>query len=134
MSEVQTEIAKKRKNQPGDVRNPGTKDYSVILGHLINYKHQLVTEKDEQKIGDFIARIAQKLIELGFEDPAHKLKARLGRRKAGKYQDITLKKKQDAIDTAAKYWQKGYEINEKAKQERKEEKKKRSTEEGKSAS
>jgi hypothetical protein len=129
MSEVETENVKKRKNQPGDVRNPGTKDYSVILGHLINYKHQLVTEKDEQKIGNFIARISQKLVELGFEESAQKLKARLGRRKGGKYQDVTLKKKQEAIDVAAKYWQKGYEINEKAKQERREEKKKKNSEE-----
>jgi hypothetical protein len=128
MSELETEIVKKRKNQPGDVRNPGTKDYSVILGHLINYKHQLVTEKDEQKIGNFIARISQKLVELGFDEPAEKLKTKLGRRKGGKYQDVNLKKKQEAIDIAAKYWQKGYEINEKAKQERREEKKKKNSE------
>lgn len=112
---------KKRKNQPGDIRIPGTKDYSVILGNLISYKHQLVSEIDTQRIGALMAKIALKLEELGFKDASDSIKNRLGRRKAGKYQDISLKKKQEVVEIAVKYWEKGSEKNEKAKQKKKEE-------------
>jgi hypothetical protein len=125
MEDSNSEI-KKRKNQPGDIRTPGTKDYSVILGNLISYKHQLVSESDLQQIGALMAKIAQKLEELGFKEASDSVKSKLGRRKSGKYQDLTLKKKQDVIEIAAKHWEKGTEKNEKAKIKKKEEAKSKS--------
>lgn len=110
------ETKKHKKNQPGDERTPGSKDYSVILGNLIHYKHQLVQENDEQKIGALIAKIAEKLKELGFCEESEKLKTKLGRRKQGKFQNITTKKKDDTVNLAIKHYAIGKQRNEEAKQ------------------
>jgi hypothetical protein len=119
MNATQNLEEKKRKNYPGDERTPGTKDYSMILGNLIHYKHQLVQEENEQKIGDLLMKISVKLKELGFKAESDSIKKKVGRRKANKFQNITMKKKQDGIDVAVKCWDKGTEKNEKAKEENK---------------
>lgn len=107
---------RKRKYYPGDLRQLGTKEYSMILGNLIHYKHQLAQETHEQKVGELMAKIALKLKELGYISEAESLKKKVGRRKEGKYQDITLKKKNDAVNLAIKCWEKASEKNEQAKQ------------------
>ncbi len=109
----------KRKYYPGDVRRIGTKEYSMILGNLINYKHQLVPESNEQKVGDLMARIALKLKELGYESEAKSIKKKVGRRKNNKYQDITLKKKNDTVAIAIKVWEEANQLNETAKEQNK---------------
>ena len=124
MLENQNEIGKKRKNYPGDERTPGTKDYSMILGNLINYKHQLSAEKNDQKIGELFLRIAEKLRELGYRSECDSIKKKAGRRKAGKFQDITEKKKNEVVSIAIKCWDKASEKNDMAKIKMKEEEKK----------
>ena len=111
--------SKKRKNYPGDERTPGTKDYSMILGNLINYKHQLALENNEQKIGNLMAKISIKLKELGFRSESDSIKKKLGRRKSGRFQNITSKKQMETIDIAVKCWDKGTQRNEEAKESNK---------------
>jgi hypothetical protein len=106
---------RKRKYYPGDVRQVGTKEYSMILGNLINYKHQLVPEADEQKVGDLMLKVSLKLKELGYESEYKSIKKKLGRRKNGRYQEITSKKKNDTINTAIKVWEEANQNNEEAK-------------------
>ena len=110
---------KKRKYYPGDIRQPGTKEFSMILGNLINYKHQLVREDNEQKIGDLMLKITVKLKELGYKSASETVKKKIGRRKLGKFQGINTKKKQDTIDIAVKVWEEASEINDNAKQKTK---------------
>ncbi|NJO03531.1 MAG: hypothetical protein HC880_19280 [Bacteroidia bacterium] len=109
------QIDKKRKYYPGDTRQPGTKEYSMILGNLINYKHQLSREDNEQKIGELLLKVSVKLKELGFKTASDAVKRKVGRRKFGKFQNITLKKRNDTIDLALKCWEDASEKNEKAK-------------------
>lgn len=106
---------KKRKYYPGDVRRPGTKEYSMILGNLINYKHQLVRENHEQVIGELLLKISVKLKELGFKAASESVKKKVGRKKAGKFQNITSKKKDDTVLIAVKAWDEGSDKNERAK-------------------
>jgi len=124
MLEEQNQIGKKRKNYPGDERTPGTKDYSMILGNLINYKHQLSSEKNDQKIGELFLKIAEKLRELGYRAESDTIKKKAGRRKLGKFQDITEKKKNEVVNLSVKCWDKASEKNEAAKSKMKEEEKK----------
>ncbi len=109
----------KRKYYPGDVRQTGTKEYSMILGNLINYKHQIVSEKEEQKVAKLMFKIALKIRELGYESEHKSIRKKLGRRKEGKYQDITSKKKNDTIEIAVKVWEDGNQKNEEVKKARK---------------
>ncbi len=109
------ESTKKRKYYPGDIRKPGTKEYSMILGNLINYKHQLVREEEEQKVGDLLLKVSVKLKELGYKSASESVKKKVGRRKAGKFQGITAKKKHDTIELAVKCWEEATEKNERAK-------------------
>ncbi|MDX2305126.1 MAG: hypothetical protein NW226_20110 [Microscillaceae bacterium] len=110
------QTSKKRKFYPGDIRQAGTKEFSMILGNLINYKHQLVREENEQKIGDLMLKIATKLKELGYKAASEAIKKKVGRRKSGKFSGITPKKKQDTIDIAVKCWEEASLINESAKE------------------
>lgn len=109
----------KRKYYPGDERQIGTKEYSMILGNLINYKHQLVSEKDEQKVAQLMFKISLKMKELGYESEHKGIRKKLGRRKNGKYQDITSKKKNSTIETAVKVWEDANQKNELAKKNKK---------------
>jgi len=111
-----------RKNYPGNLRTPGTKDYSLILGNLMSYRNKLFKETDEQEIGLLFVKIAEKLKELGFKRPSNSVKIRAGRRKLGKFQDITQKKKEDVIEIALKYWEQGKEKHDEARKLLKEQK------------
>lgn len=112
---------RRRKNYPGDPRTPGTKDYSLILGNLIGYRNQLMKETDEQKLGALYLKVAEKLKELGFEKNALAVKKKAGRRKAGKFQDITAKKTESVINIATKKWADGKARNDEAKEAKKKE-------------
>jgi hypothetical protein len=106
---------RKNKNQPWDVRIPGTKEYSVILSNLMSYKRELTPEEHPQKTAILMLKIAQKIAELGFEEIGENLKKQVGKRKAGKYQEPTAKKKEEALKLATQYWQKANEKSESAK-------------------
>ncbi len=108
-------LTKKRKYYPGDVRKPGTKEFSMILGNLIHYKHQLVREENDQKIGDLLLKISMKLKELGYKSVSESIKKKVGRRKAGKFQNITSKKKLDTVEIAVRCWEEASKKNERAK-------------------
>ena len=115
-----TVTEEKRKHYAGDVRVPGTKDYALILTNLMSYKHKLDREQDDQKIGYFIIKIGEKLKELGFGGASKIVKKKAGRRKQGKFQDITDKKKQDTIEIALKNWEVGREKQDEARDKQKE--------------
>lgn len=110
---------RKRKNYPGEVREVGTKDYSLIMGNLINYKHKLSTETHPQKVGELMRKISIKIKELGYEKASDMVKSKVGRRKEGKFQNITEKKRLDTLEIAEKIWNKAKEKHDKAKEKRK---------------
>ncbi|MEH0155046.1 hypothetical protein V6R21_12950 [Limibacter armeniacum] len=85
----------------------------------MNYRNQLIRETDEQQIGLIFLKIAEKLKELGFQRACNSVKKRAGRRKMGKFQDITPKKKEEIIEIAGKYWHEGKDKHEEAKKLRK---------------
>lgn len=116
-----SEIKKRRKNYPGDERVPGTKDYSMILGNLIHYKHQLTQETNDQKVAELMLKVSVKLKELGFKGESEIVKKKVGRRKAGKFQNITPKKQQEAVEIALNCWEAGTSRNDKAKENAKKE-------------
>ena len=116
---------KKRKHYAGDLRTLGTKDYSLILTNLMNYRHKLDRETDEQKIGSILLKIAEKLKELGFRGASKTIKKKVGRRKQGKFQDITEKKKQDSLAIALKNWKYGKKKQDEAKEKIKKKDKKK---------
>lgn len=111
-----------RKNYPGDLRTPGTKDYGLILGNLMNYRNQLIRETEEQKAGKLFEKISEKLQELGFSRASNLVKNRVGEKKGRKYVDITLKKKNEVVEVARRYWHEGKDKHEKAKEENKKKK------------
>lgn len=115
---------RKRKNYPGELRVPGTKDYGVIMGNLMAYNNKLMRERDEQKAGLLFLKIAEKLKELGFESASSSVKKKAGRRKMGKFQDITQKKIQSVIETATKKWALAKTKHEEAKEKDREAKRK----------
>ncbi len=117
----QDDSLRSRKNYPGDVRTVGTKDYGLILGNLMNYRNQLGREKeDDQKMGALFIKIAEKLKELGFKRASNAVKKKAGRRKKGKFQNITLEKKEEVMELALTNWHTGKERHEVAKFEKKE--------------
>ncbi|NME72135.1 hypothetical protein [Flammeovirga aprica] len=118
---------RKRKNYPGEQREVGTKDYSLILGNLMNYRNQLMRENDEQRMGFIFSKIAEKLKELGCLRASNTVKNRVGRRKLGLYQDITQKKKEEVIEITNKYWHEAKERHEAAKEKNKKAAKKSSS-------
>lgn len=118
---------RKRKNYPGEQREVGTKDYSLILGNLMNYRNQLMRENEEQRMGLIFSKIAEKLKELGCTRASNTVKNRLGRRKLGLYQDITPKKKEEVIEVTNKYWHDAKERHEEAKAKLKDKTKKSTT-------
>lgn len=109
------ETARKRKNYPGDVREPGTKDYAVIMGNLMGYRNMLIRTTDEQEIGHLLIKTAEKLKELGFVSTSETLKKKAGRRKLGKFQGISVGKRDFAISTINKHWEKAKVKHDKAK-------------------
>lgn len=114
-----TATPRQRKNYPGDLRTPGTKDYGVILGNLINYRNQLGRERDEQKAGGLMLKVAEKIKELGFTKMSLSIKRKVGRRKLGKFQEITEKKKVETMDLATECWDLARQRHEDARDEKK---------------
>ena len=110
------EDSRKRKNYPGDKRTPGTKDYAVIMGNLIGYRNMLIRTSEEQKIGCFLLKTAEKLKELGFLSASENVKKKVGRRKLGQFQGITVTKKNSTIESINKHWEKARTKHEKAKE------------------
>lgn len=106
---------RKRKNYPGDIREPGTKDYAVILGNLMGFRNQLLRSTEEQDIGDTLVKVAEKLKELGFKTQSESIKKKVGRRKLGHFQNITEGKKKSTIETINKVWDKAKDKHESAK-------------------
>ncbi|AZQ61831.1 hypothetical protein EI427_06145 [Flammeovirga pectinis] len=95
---------RKRKNYPGELREIGTKDYSLILGNLMNYRNQLMRETEEQKMGLIFSKVSEKLKEIGCLRASNSVKNRAGRKKLGLYQEITSKKKEEVIEIINKNW------------------------------
>ena len=109
------ETSRKRKNYPGDMREPGTKDYAVIMGNLMGYRNQLIRSTDEQEIGNILLKSAEKLKELGFLGACEKLKKKAGRRKLGMFEGISLVKRDLAVESISKNWEKAKIKHDKAK-------------------
>lgn len=92
---------RKRKHYPGDLREPGTKDYSLILGLLMNYRNALLEEEQTDEVLKLYQKIGEKLQELGFKRAAKSVKAKAGQpRKA-------VVNKQEVIQEATLAWEDG---------------------------
>lgn len=125
-------MEKKRRHYPGEVREPGTKDYAVILSHLIKYRNVLLTRRDlrAEDALKLFKKIAEKLNEIDFPKAAKKVK-----RKAGSLNNIS-KKMDEVAKIAAEKWREGKELHEniraelkrKEKEERKKNRKRRTKE------
>ncbi|MEZ4888798.1 MAG: hypothetical protein R3E32_28990 [Chitinophagales bacterium] len=117
-------MEKKRRHYPGEVREPGTKDYAVILSHLIKYRNLLLANRTLQadEALDLFNKISEKLNEIGFPKAAKKVK-----RKASSANNIS-KKVEEVVGIAAEKWREGKEQHEQVrielKEKEKEEKKK----------
>jgi hypothetical protein len=128
MTEKRTSTTRQRKNYPGDVRTPGTKDYAVILANLINYRNQLEAEKDQRKAVDLILKIAEKLQELGFKRQSTLVKNKVKRKVKVTYKDRPDRfekieqKKTDVAALVAECWKIGRDKHEEARSELKKEK------------
>ncbi len=122
-------MEKKRRHYPGEVREPGTKDYAVILSHLIKYRNTLLAERDMRAsdVLDTFKKIAEKLNEIGFPKEGKKVK-----RKASSENNLT-KKIEEVVTIAAEKWREGKDQHEQVrlelklreKEERKKNRKKR---------
>jgi len=120
---------KKRRHYPGEVREPGTKDYAVILSHLIKYRNTLLAERDMRTddVLEIFKKIAEKLNEIDFPKAGKKVK-----RKAGSENNLP-KKIGEVVTIAAEKWREGknrheqvrLELKQKEKEERKKNRKKR---------
>lgn len=117
-------MEKKRRHYPGEEREPGTKDYAVILSHLIKYRNTLLTEKDMHvdETLNLFKKIAEKLSEIGFPKAGKKVK-----RKTNTPNNLP-KKIEEVVALAGEKWREGKEKHEEvraeAKRREKEEKKK----------
>lgn len=115
---------KKRRHYPGEVREPGTKDYAVILSHLIKYRNTLLAERDMRTddVLEIFKKIAEKLNEIDFPKESKKVK-----RKTSSENNLP-KKIEEVVAIAAEKWREGKERHEQVrlalKQREKEERKK----------
>ena len=100
-----------KRNYPGDVRIPGTKDYALILGNLISYSNKLTIENRADEAIKLTLKVAEKLQELGFKKAAKSTQT-----KAKNIKNI-LSKKELVIELAINKWKEGKEINDLAKEE-----------------
>ncbi len=122
-------MEKKRRHYPGEVREPGTKDYAVILSHLIKYRNLLLTDRDLRTDDVLILfkKIAEKLNEIGFPKAGKKVN-----RKASSANNLP-KKIEEVTTIAAEKWREGKkqhedirtELKQMEKEERKKNRKKR---------
>ena len=106
-------MGKTRKHYPGDLRQPGTKDYGLILSNLIKYRNELALEKKEEAIVKLYLKIAEKLKELGFKKEGIKVK------KWAKQPGKILKKREQAEQITIEKWREGKELHEQVKKENK---------------
>jgi len=116
---------RRRKNYPGDVRTPGTKDYAVILANLINYGNQLESEKDKRRCVELILKISEKLQELGFRRHSTTVKNKVKRKVNITYKDREDrfenmdKKKKHILEIISHCWKEGSEKHKEAREEQK---------------
>lgn len=106
-------MSKTRKNYPGELRQPGTKDYGLILSNLIKYRNQIALEKNEETLARIFAKIAEKLKELGFIKESNKIK------KWSKEAAKTLKKKMQVETISTEKWREGKQRHETVRKETK---------------
>ena len=107
-----------RKNYPGDLRRPGTKDYSVILGNLMGYRNRLFRSSDRTNNAMLFGKIADKLIELGFKRSSNTVRARI------KQDRLDAETKEEILALVLERWKDGKENHQKAKDKQKIKKKK----------
>jgi hypothetical protein len=118
--------ARQRKNYPGDVRRPGTKDYAVILANLINYRNQLEMNKDSKQSVELVLKIAEKLQELGFKRQSNTVKNVIKRKVNITYKDRHDKferldqKRSEVIGIISECWKLGKEKHDEARMQQKE--------------
>ncbi len=124
---METDKSKRqRKNYPGDLRTPGTKDYAVILANLINYGNQLETEKDKRRAVELILKISEKLQELGFKRQSTTVKNKVKRKVNITYKDRpdrfdNLEKKTlEVMAVVSECWKMGRDKHEEARKENRE--------------
>lgn len=91
-------LIKEKRHYPGDLRQPGTKDYGLITTNLIKHRNELLSETDPLKIEVLYYKIAQKLQELGFDKESRFVAKKL------EYKNRLLVYKEDICTTAAEKW------------------------------
>ena len=106
-------MGKTRKNYPGELRRPGTKDYGLILSNLIKYRNQLSLETNETRVARIFAKIAEKLKELGFIKESKKIK------KWSKQPEKFSKNREEVDVIATEKWREGKKRHETVRKERK---------------
>jgi len=106
---------RKRKNYPGDVRTPGTKDYGLILSNLIKYRNELTSTDDEDRLYLLYRKVAEKLQELGFTKASTSIK-----RKTKNFTTHFHKRKDEISQIAANKWREGKTSHEEARRKIKE--------------
>ena len=106
-------MTKTRKNYPGELRQPGTKDYGLILSNLIKYRNQLSLERNETILAKIYAKIAEKLKELGFIKESNKIK------KWSKQPEKATKMKAEVDVIATEKWREGKDRHETVRKETK---------------
>lgn len=118
---------RQRKNYPGDVRKPGTKDYAVILANLINYRNQLEMNKDNKQGVELVLKISEKLQELGFKRQSNSVKNIVKRKVNITYKDRQdrferlAQKKSEVAEIISECWKMGKEKHDEARMQQKEE-------------
>ncbi len=110
-----SQAPRKRKNYPGNRRKVGSRDYGIILSKLIALRMNLIYGKDIQEIGNVYHKVATKLLELGFEKDAKKVKSFVGRRKGGVYSFVKDNKKDQVVELIIDCWRKGKEMHDQEK-------------------
>ncbi len=110
-------MTRKRKNYPGDLRLPGSKDFGLILSNLIKYRNELLWVDTDDEILSLLSKIAEKLQELGYAKESASI-----RRKAKSANNLS-KKKNEAIALAVSKWKEGKALHEATKKQIKEAKK-----------
>ena len=108
----------KRRNYPGDLRTPGTKDYGVILSNLRKYCHYLNDNPDDDKIYELFLKLREKLKELGYRKESLSVERKM------KSMANWDKKRQEVKIMREKIWQEAKDKHEAAKAKNKEREKK----------
>ena len=107
----------KRRNYPGDLRTPGTKDYGVILSNLRKYCHGLDDTPNDDKIYELFLKLREKLKELGYRKESLSVDRKM------KSMANWDKKRQDVMAMGINVWGEAKEKHEIAKARNKEKEK-----------